>query len=68
MELVGQVLDAVTVPGQPWLKVVELSREDGLDDVRADGFFATAEAVLEGQGQVPMLDLLERASFRSLHP
>jgi hypothetical protein len=56
MELVGQILDAITVPGQPWLKVIELSRKDGLDDVGGDGFFAAAEAVLEGQGQM-LLDL-----------
>jgi hypothetical protein len=52
MELVGQILDAVTVPGEARLKIIALSREDGLDDVGADRFFAAAQAVLEGQGEV----------------
>ena len=63
MELIGQGLDAIAVPGQPRLKVIELSREDGLDNVGGDGFFAAAEAVLEGQGQV-LLDL-QRVHSRS---
>jgi hypothetical protein len=49
MELVGQVLDAVAVPGLPWLKVVELSHKDSLDDVGGDRFLAAAEAVLEAR-------------------
>jgi hypothetical protein len=38
MELIGQILDATNRAGSAWIKVIELSLEDGLGDVGGEGF------------------------------